>query len=102
MIPAAFDYVRPESVGEAVGALAGAEAAGSEAKVLAGGQSLLPLLRMRLAFPDLVVDVGRIPGLRGVRDDGDEHPTSTRSIHLLRLTVASERPSSRLDPRRSP
>ncbi|MFF0729144.1 FAD binding domain-containing protein [Streptomyces sp. NPDC004134] len=71
MIPAAFDYVRPESAGAAVSALAEAEAAGLEAKVLAGGQSLLPLLRMRLAFPDLVVDVGRIPGLRGVRDDGD-------------------------------
>ncbi|MEO3766016.1 xanthine dehydrogenase family protein subunit M [Streptomyces sp. B8F3] len=71
MIPAAFDYVRPESVGEAVGALADAEAAGREAKVLAGGQSLLPLLRMRLALPDLVVDAGRIPELSGVRDDGD-------------------------------
>ncbi|WP_326799735.1 xanthine dehydrogenase family protein subunit M [Streptomyces sp. NBC_01808] len=71
MIPAAFDYVRPESVDAAVSALADAEAAGLEAKVLAGGQSLLPLLRMRLAFPDLVVDAGRIPGLRGVRDDGD-------------------------------
>ncbi|MFE7977900.1 FAD binding domain-containing protein [Streptomyces shenzhenensis] len=68
MIPAAFEYTRPESVGEAVRALA---AAGDEAKVLAGGQSLLPLLRLRLAFPELVVDVGRIPELRGVREDGD-------------------------------
>ncbi|WNM33046.1 xanthine dehydrogenase family protein subunit M [Streptomyces sp. Li-HN-5-11] len=68
MIPPAFDYVRPASVDEAVRALAGA---GEEAKVLAGGQSLLPLLRLRLAFPELVVDVGRIPELRGVREDGD-------------------------------
>lgn len=81
MIPAAFDYVRPESVGEAVCALAGAETAGSEAKVLAGGQSLLPLLRMRLAFPDLVVDVGRIPGLRGVRDDGDALVIGAMTTH---------------------
>lgn len=44
--------------------------AGEEAKVLAGGQSLLPLLRLRLAFPELVVDIGRIPELRGVREDG--------------------------------
>ncbi|MER6385595.1 xanthine dehydrogenase family protein subunit M [Streptomyces sp. NPDC001250] len=68
MIPPAFDYVRPQSVDEAVRVLADA---GEEAKVLAGGQSLLPLLRLRLAFPELVVDVGRIPELRGVREDGD-------------------------------
>ncbi|MGW0628578.1 FAD binding domain-containing protein [Streptomyces sp. NPDC002758] len=68
MIPPSFDYVRPASVDEAVRALADA---GEDAKVLAGGQSLLPLLRLRLAFPDLVVDVGRIPELRGVREDGD-------------------------------
>ncbi|WLW49934.1 FAD binding domain-containing protein [Streptomyces sp. YU58] len=67
MIPPAFEYARPGNVEEAVRALADA---GEEAKVLAGGQSLLPLLRMRLAFPDLVVDVGRLPGLRGVREDG--------------------------------
>ncbi|WBO62267.1 FAD binding domain-containing protein [Streptomyces camelliae] len=68
MIPPAFEYARPESVEEAVRLLADA---GEEAKVLAGGQSLLPLLRLRLAFPELVVDVGRIPRLRGVREDGD-------------------------------
>ncbi|MFE9173029.1 FAD binding domain-containing protein [Streptomyces kebangsaanensis] len=68
MIPPAFDYARPTSLDEAVRTLADA---GEEAKVLAGGQSLLPLLRLRLAFPELVVDVGRIPGLRGVREDGD-------------------------------
>ncbi|MFB7496244.1 FAD binding domain-containing protein [Streptomyces sp. NPDC056161] len=68
MIPPAFEYTRPESVDEALHALA---EAGDEAKVLAGGQSLLPLLRMRLAFPELLVDVGRIPRLRGVREDGD-------------------------------
>ncbi|MBQ0851664.1 xanthine dehydrogenase family protein subunit M [Streptomyces sp. BH-SS-21] len=68
MIPPAFEYVRPTSVDDAVRTLAGT---GEDAKVLAGGQSLLPLLRMRLAFPDLLVDVGRIPGLRGVREEGD-------------------------------
>jgi aerobic carbon-monoxide dehydrogenase medium subunit len=68
MIPPAFEYTRPESVDDAVRALA---EAGDEAKVLAGGQSLLPLLRLRLAFPELLVDVGRIPDLRGVRVDGD-------------------------------
>ncbi|MFI1393590.1 FAD binding domain-containing protein [Streptomyces sp. NPDC020681] len=68
MISAAFDYTRPQSVDEAVRALA---EGGDEAKVLAGGQSLLPILRMRLAFPDLLVDVGRIPELRGVREDAE-------------------------------
>ncbi|WP_330309428.1 MULTISPECIES: xanthine dehydrogenase family protein subunit M [unclassified Streptomyces] len=66
MIPPAFDYARPASVDEAVRTLADA---GEDAKVLAGGQSLLPLLRLRLAFPELVVDVGRIPELRGIRED---------------------------------
>src|SRR6266567_3585522 len=53
MIPAKFDYVRPGSVDEAVRALAGG---GDDAKVIAGGQSLLPLLRLRLAYPELLVD----------------------------------------------
>jgi aerobic carbon-monoxide dehydrogenase medium subunit len=68
MIPAKFDYTRPGSVDEAVRALA---EGGEDAKVIAGGQSLLPLLRLRLAFPDLLVDVGRLGELRGVRDEGD-------------------------------
>ncbi|MEV0211262.1 xanthine dehydrogenase family protein subunit M [Streptomyces sp. NPDC050788] len=78
MIPPAFDYARPDSVDEAVGLLAGA---GDEAKVLAGGQSLLPLLRLRLAFPELVVDVGRIPELRGVREDGDTLVIGAMTTH---------------------
>jgi aerobic carbon-monoxide dehydrogenase medium subunit len=68
MIPAKFDYVRPSSIGDAVRAL---NEGGEDAKVIAGGQSLLPLLRLRLAFPELLVDVGGIDGLRGVRDEGD-------------------------------
>jgi len=68
MIPASFDYVRVSSVDEALSALAGG---GDDAKVLAGGQSLLPLLRLRLAYPSTLVDVGPVAELRGVRDDGD-------------------------------
>jgi carbon-monoxide dehydrogenase medium subunit len=68
MIPAKFDYVRPDTVDEAVRALAGA---GDEGKVIAGGQSLLPLLRLRLAYPELLVDVGGLDELRGVSDHGD-------------------------------
>ncbi len=68
MIPAKFDYVRPGSLGEAVSVLAGR---GDDAKVIAGGQSLMPLLRLRLAYPELLVDVGGLAELRGVTDAGD-------------------------------
>ncbi len=68
MIPAAFDYVAPTSVADALAALA---AAGDDTKVLAGGQSLLPILRMRLNAPDTVVDLGRIEELKGIREEGD-------------------------------
>lgn len=68
MIPAEFDYAAPQTVDEAVAALA---QAGEDAKVMAGGQSLMPLLRMRLAAPTTLVDLGRIDELRGVREDGD-------------------------------
>jgi aerobic carbon-monoxide dehydrogenase medium subunit len=68
MIPAQFGYARPESVEEAVSLLG---SAGEDAKVISGGQSLLPLLRLRLAYPELLVDVGRLSELRGVREAGD-------------------------------
>jgi carbon-monoxide dehydrogenase medium subunit len=68
MIPPSFDYTRPSTVDEAVHALADG---GEDAKVLAGGQSLLPLLRLRLAYPSTLVDIGRIDQLRGVRLDRD-------------------------------
>lgn len=67
MIPPSFEYVRPSSVEEAVQALGDSD----EAKVLAGGQSLLPLLRFRLAYPDVVVDLSGIETFRGVRDEGE-------------------------------
>jgi CO/xanthine dehydrogenase FAD-binding subunit len=65
--PAPFDYVRPESLEEALAALAGGD---DDAKVLAGGQSLVPALNMRLLRPTLLVDVNRVPGLDGVATDG--------------------------------
>ena len=68
MIPAAFDYLAPTTVDEALEAL---EAAGDDVKVLGGGQSLLPILRMRLNAPEQIVDLGRIDELRGIRDEGD-------------------------------
>jgi carbon-monoxide dehydrogenase medium subunit len=70
VIPAQFEYVRPSSVDDAVRALSDAVAAGTEVKVLGGGQSLLPVLRLRMAAPELIVDLGDIAELRGVREDG--------------------------------
>jgi len=78
MIPAKFDYVRPSSLAEAVQALAGG---GDEAKVIAGGQSLLPLLRLRLAYPDLLVDLGGLGELTGVRDAGDALVIGAMTTH---------------------
>lgn len=68
MIPAAFDYVRADSVDAAIAALA---EHGDEAKVLAGGHSLLPLMKLRLSFPSVLIDVGRVRELDFVREDGD-------------------------------
>ncbi len=68
MIPAPFDYVRAGSADEALAALA---EHGDEAKLLAGGHSLLPLMKLRLASPSVLVDVGRLTDLTGVRQDGD-------------------------------
>ena len=68
MIPAAFDYHRVTSVDEALGLLA---AHGDEAKLLAGGHSLLPLMKLRLAVPSVLVDIGPLRDLSYVRDAGD-------------------------------
>jgi carbon-monoxide dehydrogenase medium subunit len=78
MIPAEFDYLRPSSVNEAVTALA---EAGEDAKLLAGGQSLLPLLRLRLAYPEVLIDLDRIPELREIRDDGDALVIGAMATH---------------------
>lgn len=78
MIPASFDYVAPSTVEEAVSALS---EAGEDAKVLAGGQSLLPVLRMRLADPGVVVDLRKVAGLRGVREEGDRLVIGAMTTH---------------------
>ena len=67
MIPAEFDYVAPDTLEDAISALKGDE----EAKLLAGGHSLLPLMKLRLATPSLLVDLRRVPGLDGIsRENG--------------------------------
>jgi carbon-monoxide dehydrogenase medium subunit len=66
MIPASLDYVAPDSIAGVLSALADA---GEDAKLLAGGQSLLPVLRLRLAYPTMLVDLGKVDELRGVREE---------------------------------
>jgi aerobic carbon-monoxide dehydrogenase medium subunit len=68
VIPAAFDYKAPTSVDEALQLLA---EGGDDAKIIAGGQSLLPVMKLRLAAPELLIDLAKIDSLKGVRDDGD-------------------------------
>lgn len=68
MIPPAFDYAAPSSVDEAITLL---QQHGDEAKILAGGHSLIPLMKLRLAAPSFIVDIGRIPDLAYIRDGGD-------------------------------
>lgn len=68
MIPAQFDYVAPTTLAEAITALG---EAGEDAKILAGGQSLIPVLRLRLAFPSTLIDLSKVSELRGVCEDGD-------------------------------
>lgn len=67
MIPASFDYVAPTSLVQALEAL---REHGDGAKIIAGGQSLLPILRMRMAAPEVLIDLGKVAELRGVFDDG--------------------------------
>jgi len=80
MIPAPFEYLAPTSVEEAVAALA---KYGDEAKILAGGQSLLPVLRMRLNAPEVIIDLGKITALRGIREEGDAVVVGAMTPHSV-------------------
>ena len=78
MIPAPFQYARPASVEEALQAIA---EGGDDVKIMAGGQSLIPVMRLRLAAPETVVDLSRVAELRGVRDDGDAIVIGAMTTH---------------------
>ena len=67
MVPAAFDYRAPTSLPEVLELL---REHGDEARLMAGGQSLIPLLKLRLALPAVVVNIGRVPGLAGISAGG--------------------------------
>jgi len=67
MIPAAFEYLRPKTIPEAIGML---QQYGEDAKILSGGQSLIPMMKFRLARPGYLVDINRISGLTYIREEG--------------------------------
>jgi carbon-monoxide dehydrogenase medium subunit len=87
VIPASFDYLRAHSLEEALEQLG---AHGEEAKALAGGHSLLPLMKLRLATPRVLVDIGRLAELSYVRQEGDSVAVGalTRHCELARSAVA--------------
>lgn len=68
MIPAAFEYTRARSIREAIGLL---QQHGDRAKLLAGGHSLLPMMKLRLSQPEVLIDIGPVEELRGIREDGN-------------------------------
>jgi carbon-monoxide dehydrogenase medium subunit len=75
--PAEFEYKRPASLDEAIGLLAG----DGDTRALAGGHSLLPMMKLRLAEPATVVDIGRLPGLDAIEEDGDELRIGALATH---------------------
>ncbi len=78
MIPAPFDYMMPQTLDEAIRALT---SHGEEAKLLAGGHSLLPMMKLRLTTPKLLVDLSKIPGLAGVKQERDEMVIGALTTH---------------------
>lgn len=79
MIPAEFDYTRPSSLDEALGAL---RDGGEDAKLLAGGHSLVPLMKLRLAAPTLLVDLRDVPGLGGVQRENGHWKIGAMTRHV--------------------
>jgi carbon-monoxide dehydrogenase medium subunit len=86
VIPPAFDYHAPRSIGEALSLLS---SLGDDAKLLAGGHSLLPMMKLRFAQPGALIDINRIPELRGIREEGGK-------IRIGAMTTENELIASKL------
>lgn len=80
MIPAEFDYTAPESLQDAISALA---EGGEDAKLLAGGHSLIPLMKLRLAAPTLLVDLRKVPGLHGIERQNGSWRIGAMTTHAM-------------------
>ncbi|MDE2253189.1 MAG: xanthine dehydrogenase family protein subunit M [Betaproteobacteria bacterium] len=104
MIPPRFEYHAPRSLSEAVALLG---QLGSEAKLLAGGHSLLPMMKLRFAEPAHLIDINRIPELRGIREDGTtvvigamtvEHALITSPVVQAKVPLLAEAATQIADP----
>jgi aerobic carbon-monoxide dehydrogenase medium subunit len=92
MIAQSFEYVIPSSLAEAVGLL---QKNAGRAKILAGGHSLIPMMKLRLAAPELLIDIGRIPELAYVREDGATiHIGALTTHHLIESSAVIKRGAS--------
>ena len=80
MIPAEFDYTAPESLQDAISALVDG---GEDAKLLAGGHSLIPLMKLRLAAPSILVDLRKVPGLHGVERQNGHWRVGALTTHTM-------------------
>src|SRR5436309_13361168 len=78
MYPAAFDYHAPKNVKEALGLLGKLK---DDAKILAGGHSLIPMMKLRLAQPKHLIDLGKVPGLSGIKADGKALAIGAMTTH---------------------
>jgi carbon-monoxide dehydrogenase medium subunit len=100
MIPAEFDYTAPESLQDAISALS---QGGEDAKLLAGGHSLIPLMKLRLAAPSLLIDIRKVPGLQGIqRENGSWRigalTRHTELEHAAELGVIAQAAGTIADP----
>ena len=100
MIPAEFDYTAPESLQDAISALS---QGGEDAKLLAGGHSLIPLMKLRLAAPSLLIDILKVPGLQGIqRENGSWRigalTRHTELEHAAELGVIAQAAGTIADP----
>jgi carbon-monoxide dehydrogenase medium subunit len=100
MIPAEFDYAAPDTLNEAIETLAGG---GEDAKLLAGGHSLLPLMKLRLAAPTLLVDLRKVPGIHGVQRENGSWRIGAMTPHAelehtAELGIVSRAASTIADP----
>jgi carbon-monoxide dehydrogenase medium subunit len=89
MIPPEFDYHAPKTIGEAIALLGSL----SEAKLLAGGHSLLPMMKLRFAQPAHLIDINRIPELRGIREEGGEIVIGAMTVErdLIASTILQQK-----------
>jgi carbon-monoxide dehydrogenase medium subunit len=91
MIPAQFEYQAPTSVDEAIKAIA---SLGDRGKIVAGGHSLIPIMKLRLAQPEVLVDIGRIGELRYIRADGDRLAIGALATHADVLSSSAAKESA--------